>query len=108
MKLAAIALTTGLLVGWWFTGDHYRGRVEQLQSDVTTCIDNNHQLEQSVTKQNNAILALRIAANQRAVDYAQLIAAPEKERFNIRYVEIKSDECTDVKTILDDIRATGF
>jgi len=63
---------------------------------------------QAIDAQNAAILSASAESQQRLEAYNELLTKPEKIRYQIRYREIKTNDCADVKDILSDIRVSGF
>ena len=64
-------------------------------------IRNNLTLKNSIELQNKAL-------KQIEVDYTNKIKEFENYKPQIKYIEVKSDECKDIKLILDDIRNSSF
>ena len=62
---------------------------------------NNLTLKNSIELQNKAL-------KQIEVDYNNKIKEFENYKPQIKYIEVKSDECKDIKLILDDIRSSSF
>lgn len=62
---------------------------------------NNLTLKNNIELQNKAL-------KQIEVDYNNKIKEFENYKPQIKYIEVKSDECKDIKLILDDIRSSSF
>lgn len=105
MKSMVLGLVLGLAGGGILTGDYYRGKIERVEAGHAKQVG---KLLESVDLQNSAVLQLEHDANVRLAEYNKLLATPEAERIVIKYREVKSDDCADVKSILDDIRSAGF
>lgn len=104
MRNLTFGIVLGLVVGGVLAAKFYRGDINELSSQLTTATLANTEYASAVEKQNNAILSLRIASTQRQKEYAELLKQPEK----IKYIELKSNNCEDVRSVLDDIRTSGF
>lgn len=63
---------------------------------------------QAIDAQNAAIIKESVQSQKRLDAYNELLAKPEAVRYQIKYREIKTNDCQDVKNILDDIRSNGF
>lgn len=62
------------------------------------------QYRQAIDAQNAAILSAATESQKRLDAYNELLKRPVE----IKYMEVKSNDCTDIKNILDDIRSAGF
>lgn len=101
-SFACFAAGAGL-AGWY-----YGGKVSQLKSGIEKCTLKNADFKSAAELQNAAIISLNDFAAKQAGKYQQLLLQPEKVRFETKYIEVKSNECSDIKNIIDDIRAVGF
>lgn len=62
---------------------------------------NNLTLKNSIELQNKALESIK-------ADYSNKLKEFENYKPQIKYIEVKSDECKDIKLILDDIRNSSF
>lgn len=104
MVVSGLSIALGLAAGVGLTTAHYEKKLDKLKVTLSEYKAANTDFKDSVANQNNKILGLRIAANKRAEEYAELLKKPE----TIRYIELESDNCEDIKRVLDDIRSNGF
>lgn len=104
MRTVVTCLGVGALLGFLLGVKLYNSQVSLLSGRISSLTSANTEYASAVEKQNNAILSLRIASTQRQKEYAELLKQPEK----IKYIELKSDNCEDVRSVLDDIRTSGF
>lgn len=104
MREISLGVVIGLVAGALLATKFYRGDIQVLEAKLAATTLANTEYASAVEKQNNAILSLRIASTQRQKEYAELLKQPEK----IKYLELKSDNCEDVRSVLDDIRTSGF
>lgn len=104
MRTVFTCLGVGALLGFLSGAKLYNSQVSLLSGRISSLTSANTEYASAVEKQNNAILSLRIASTQRQKEYAELLKQPEK----IKYIELKSDNCEDVRSVLDDIRTSGF
>lgn len=104
LALSVACFTAGAGLAAWY----YSSKVEALDLQLKKCTGTNKDFKESVANQNEKILALNDLSALQAAQYKALIDQPEKLRFKIKYVEVKSNECADIKGIIDDIRIHGF
>ena len=83
-------------------------RAHKLEQQLQSKDDLIAEYRQAIDAQNAAILSASAESQRRLEAYNELLAKPEKIRYQIRYREIKTNDCQDVKDILSDIRSTGF
>lgn len=99
-----VCITAGAGLSVWY----YSGKVAGLNSEIDKCTAANIKFKSSAELQNLAIKSLNDFATVQAGKYAELLKQPEKVRFKTKYIEVKSNECADIKNIINDIRANGF
>ena len=104
MRTVVTCLSIGALLGFLSCNKLHSSQAALLSDKISSLTTENTEYASAVEKQNNAILSLRIASTQRQKEYAELLKQPEK----IKYIELKSDNCEDVRSVLDDIRTSGF
>lgn len=104
LALSVACFTAGAGLAAWY----YGGKVSQLKSGIEKCTLKNADFKSAAELQNAAIISLNDFAAKQAGEYQQLLLQPEKVRFETKYIEVKSNECSDIKNIIDDIRAVGF
>lgn len=98
----------GALVGALLLAIQMSGKIDVLEDRNYELSQKNKSCSESVTKQNTEIEELKSYAEKKADAYEDLLAKPESVRWRIEYRELKSNDCKDIKAILDDIRNSGF
>lgn len=104
MRTILLSAIIGILTGFFIGFKFYSSKVEDLSSTVSSLTQINEDYYSSTKKQNNAVLSMRIAADYRRAQYEELLAKPEA----VKYIHLKSNECEDIRSVLDDIRSSGF
>lgn len=87
--------------------------IQEKQSMVFKLDFEKSQCKAMIDSQNRAIEGIQVDYNKKADELMVLKNKPEKERFKIIYentptIGAKSNECEDIKKILDDIRNVGY
>lgn len=85
----------------------------QLESKLVVSETNTYQYKAQVKSQNDAIEKLGMDYSKANAEYQKLLNQPPEVRFKTVYKEVpsigvKSDECEDIKKLLDDIRNAGY
>lgn len=84
--------------------DDLRESLLRVQGSLSQCTISSESLREHIDRQNNAIEEIQSLAENRQRKYNELLnREPE-----IRYIELKSNECEDIKTVIDDIRNIGY
>ena len=98
----------GIIVFFVFRSFYLEYKLEKTESEK---IELSYKLAQetrnNLTLKNNIELQNK-ALKQIEVDYNNKIKEFENYKPQIKYIEVKSDECKDIKLILDDIRNSSF
>lgn len=84
-----------------------------LRADIEVHKINEFTLKNTIITQNDEVEKHRVDLEQKIKQYQDLLNKPEKERFKVIYQTIpnigaKSDECEDIKKLIDDIRSSGY
>lgn len=84
-----------------------------LQADIKVHELNEFTLKNVIITQNSEVEKQRVDLQNKTKQYQDLVAKPEKERFKVIYqtipnIGVKSDECEDIKKLIDDIRSAGY
>lgn len=104
IAFAIACFTAGAGLSAWY----YSSKVKNLNNLIDKCTGANASFKSSIENQNEKVLALNKLSALQAEQYKNLINKPEKVRFKTKYIEVKSNECEDIKNIIGDIRANGF
>lgn len=99
----------------YFQTKEYKSEIVELRLEVAdTVLKLSHAEANSVTlrgaiaMQNDEISKWKVERDNTVEAYNELLQKPEAVRFKTKYVEVQSDDCKDIKLILDDIRTNGF
>lgn len=112
--LSGICVVLGIvIVGMYIDNTKLEAKVAGLQSDLVVSQTNEYTLSKSIDEQNKAIEELAVDKAKVDEAYRTLINKPEEVRFETVYVKVpsigvKSDECKDIKKLIDDIRNAGY
>jgi len=73
----------------------------------------NISLNNSIKEQNSKIEKYRLDIDVKEKKYLELVSKPEKIRYKTIYktipnIGVKSNECEDIKKLIDDIRSNGY
>lgn len=104
LALSVACFTAGAGLAAWY----YSGKVKTLGFQIDSCISKNEKFQSLTDLQNQSIESLNTYAAQQSEKYNALLLQPEKVRFQIKYREVKTNDCADIKSIIDDIRVSGF
>ena len=83
-------------------------KISELKLTNEDVVRKNKECKASVDIQNEKISELVEYSEKKSKEYTELLSRPESIRYKIEYREVKSNECSDIKKILDDIRSGGF
>ena len=102
-----------ILAGMYVTNTKLETRVSNLQAQLIVSQTNEYKLNKEITVQNDAITELAVNKASKDKEYTELLNKPEEVRFKTVYVKIptigvKSDECKDIKSLIDAIRNAGY
>lgn len=102
-----LGLITSLMVVSWFYA-----KSERLEAELVVSTAKNSQVEANNIGLVKELGKLKESIENNAVTYDSNIKTYEEAlkniKENVKYVEVKSDECKDIKVILDDIRSNGY
>ena len=109
---AIVAMGIGML-GLWIDNSRLENKVNELESKLVVCNTNRYQLESAVKSQNDKIEQYRVDIEAKKEEYEKLLGKEPEIRYKTVYksvpnIEVKSDECEDIKKLLDSIRNAGF
>lgn len=107
-----VAMGIGML-GLWIDNSRLESKVNELESALVVCNTNKYQLESAVKSQNDKIEQYRVDIEAKKEEYEKLLGQEPEIRYKTVYksvpnIEVKSDECEDIKKLLDSIRDAGF
>lgn len=95
-----------MVVSWFYV------KSERLEAELVVCVAKNEQAEANSAGLVKELGKLKESIESSAVIYDSNIKTYEEAlksiKENVKYVEVKSDECKDIKVILDDIRSNGY
>ncbi len=82
----------------------------ELQTKLIACKSNNQTLKGSIATQNLKIETQKVNLSKRLKELDKWKNQPKEIRYKevIKNVEVKSNECKDIKNIINDIRTTSF
>jgi hypothetical protein len=85
----------------------------EIETKLVVSETNTYQCKAQVKSQNDAITKLEMDYSKANAEYQKLLNQPPEVRFKTVYKEVpsigvKSDECKDIKKLLDDIRNAGY
>lgn len=112
--LSGICVVLGIvIVGMYIYNTKLENTVANLQAKLVASETNEFKLNKEIEVQNEAITKLAIDKASLDKEYNDLLNKPEEVRFEKVYVKVpsigvKSDECKDIKNLIDDIRAAGY
>lgn len=77
---------------------------------LTKLEESNRELNRSILVQNDAIELMAINKSKIDAEYAEWKAKPAKVRYEVIYKmrEVKSDDCEDIKSVLDSSKSIDF
>lgn len=111
--IGIIVVLTIVCVGMFIDNTRLEAKVANLTTDLVVSRTNEATVRKEVEVQNEAITKLAVDKAERDREYTELLSKPEEVRFETVYVKIpsigvKSDECKDIKMLIDDIRSAGY
>lgn len=107
-----VAMGIGML--WlWVDNSRLESKVNELESELGVCSTNRYQLESAVKSQNDKIDQYRVDIEAKKEEYEKLLGQEPEIRYKTVYekvpnIEVKSDECKDIKKLIDNIRNAGY
>lgn len=87
--------------------------VAELTTDKVVLETNNFKLKSVIDEQNEAIEKVAAQYTEKLDQYNELRSRPAEVRYKTVYKEVpsigvNSDECNDIKKLIDDIRSSGY
>lgn len=100
-------------IGMFIDNTRLEAKVANMTTELVVSQTNEFKAKKEIEIQNEAIT--KLAVDKAAMDkkYLEQLNKPEKVRFEKVYVkvpniEVKSNECDDIKKLIDNIRSTGY
>lgn len=89
------------------------GTIDSLKEDLVLSKSNEMSLSKAIESQNLAISKYEIDLQNVTAGYVDLLSKPAEIRYETVYkkipsIKVQSDECKDIKKLLDDIRTAGY
>lgn len=115
MRIAGVVCTVlvGVVVYLYIVNLRLESKVSGLESDLVVCKTNNVATKSALDRQNEKITSMEIDLEERTKKYQELLNQPPKIRYKTVYekvpnIEVKSDECEEIKKLIDGISAAGY
>lgn len=88
-------------------------QIDDLQAKLVVSQTNEYTMTKTVQSQNEQINKVKVDLENKTAEYVRLLNQPPEIRYEVVYkkvptIEVKSDECADIKKLIDDIRAAGY
>ena len=88
-------------------------KVAQLETSLVVCNTNKLTIENALSSQNERVEAMRVDNEIALKKYQEVIEKPPEIRYEVVYkkvatIGVKSDECEEIKKLVDDIRNAGY
>ena len=88
-------------------------KVAQLETSLVVCNTNKLAVENALSSQNEKVEAMRVDNEVALKNYQELVEKPPEIRYEVVYkkvptIGVKSDECKEIKKLVDDIRNAGY
>ena len=88
-------------------------RVAELETSLVVCNTNKVVVENALASQNDRVEAMRVDSEIAFKKYQELVEKPPEIRYEVVYkkvpaIGVKSDECEEIKKLVDDIRNAGY
>lgn len=103
----------GVIVYLYISNLRLEAKVSGLETDLVVCKTNNVTVKAALDTQNEKITSMEIDLEERNAKYQELLNQPPEIRYEVIYkkvpsIEVKSNECKEIKKLIDDIRAAGY
>lgn len=115
MLIAGVVCTVlaGIVVYLYISNLRLEAKVSGLETDLVVCSTNNVAIKTALDRQNEKISSMEIDIEDRKAKYQELLNQPPEIRYKTVYekvpnIEVKSDECEDIKKLIDSISAAGY
>lgn len=87
--------------------------IDMLTVELALSKSNEVSLSAAIENQNAEVSKYKVDLENKMVEYAQLLDKPAEIRYETVYkkipsIKVQSDECRDIKKLLDDIRIAGY
>ena len=99
----------------YYQTEGYKSEIVELRAEVADRVlklsaaeANSVTLRSAIASQNDEVSKWKVERDNTVEAYNELLQKPEAVRFKTKYVEVQSDDCKDIKLILDDVRINGF
>jgi signal recognition particle receptor subunit beta len=103
----SIAIGICAIIAMWFYA-----KSNKLEAELVVANASKSQTEANYNAVHKELESVKKVIDKNKVDYETNIASYEKAMKNVRkevkYIEVKTDDCKDIKNILDDIRSNGY
>lgn len=112
--LIMVVIIMGLTIGYLkYDNLSKDSQISILERDLVVCNTNNATLKNAITEQNTKVEALRVDYESNIAKYNELAQKPESVRFEkvfvkVPTIQVKSNECDDIKKLLDEISKEGY
>lgn len=88
-------------------------KVAELETSLVICNTNKVAVENALASQNDKVEAMRADSEAALRKYQELAEKPPEIRYEVVYKKVptiggKSDECEEIKKLVDDIRSAGY
>lgn len=106
---ASLCVILGM--GWYINS--LTDELESTKADLVVSKSNEVRLLSSISAQNEQIAKNEIDLQTKTNEYLALMAKPDRVRYKYVYskiptIGVKSNECNDIKKLIDDIRTAGY
>ena len=103
----------GVIVYLYISNLRLEAKVSVLETDLVVCKTNNVTVKAALDIQNEKITSMEIDLEERTAKYQELLNQPPEIRYEVIYkkvpsIEVKSNECKEIKKLIDDIRYSGY
>ena len=107
--IVLIVLSTWLTIGKL----KLETKVAELETSLVVCNTNKVGIENALISQNDKIEEMRVDNETTLKKYQELIEKPPEIRYEVVYkkvptIGVKSDECEEIKKLVDGIRSAGY
>ena len=95
-----------IIAMWFYT------KSNKLEAELVVANASKSQTEANYNAVHKELELVKKVIDKNKVDYETNIASYEEAMKNVKkevkYIEVKTDDCKDIKNILDDIRSNGY
>ena len=109
----ATMVVISIVLGQYVRIQQLKAEVEKTKAELVVAEVNQTTLANVIEDQNGEIEKIAVDLKSRNEEYTKLLNQPEKVRYRGVYetvgsIGVKSDECEDIKKLIDDIRSAGY